>query len=248
MSALSKIEAYLKKEFDLSVKEKAFNGVQIENNGRVDHIYSAVDFSLELLERVKNKNSLFITHHGFLWGEPLAIAHRYYQMLRIMIENNHCLIAIHLPLDFHEKKGNNVLLAKHLKMKNIRFFGDDGGYKPLLKGNVAPIAYGNFIKKISSDFNPILCALNHGEKTVQTIGLCAGGGLFGLTEAKREGCDTFITGDANHRYHHLSKELCINLLSLGHYNTEVFGIKHLGNELGKVFTIPNTFIDIPTNL
>lgn len=250
---LQKIDNYLDKIFQYNqYPESAINGIQIANNDKVNKIAVAVDFSLELLEKaIEQKIDLLITHHGIYWGKQFAITSRYYKLISTAIKNNIALIAIHLPLDVHEKYGNNIGIINSLKKTGLTYHKRFGNYKEMSilfeASYKKKISFQNFLKNYEKKIGKPLYFLNINNK-VKKIAICSGGGLFGIEEAVENGCDTFITGDVNHIAYHQCKELGINLICGGHYQTEVFGVKSIATLLEKKFKTKITFIDVPTHL
>ncbi|HEV3209472.1 MAG TPA: Nif3-like dinuclear metal center hexameric protein, partial [Chthoniobacterales bacterium] len=104
----------------LKIKEiedypNAFNGLQLENDGRVKKIGAAVDASEATIQLAIGENvDLLIVHHGLFWGGLSAITGAYYRKLRRSIVANLAVYSAHLPLDLHPELGNNILLAKAL--------------------------------------------------------------------------------------------------------------------------------------
>ena len=250
MTQVKEISSWIQSHFDLTLDDIAINGLQIENSGLVDHLVSAVDFSLELLKSkdIKN-NTLFIVHHGLFWGRPFPLTGYKYQLFQKMLNMDSALMALHIPLDIHSTWGNNVTLANQIKLENLNQFDSSKGKKILLSGEYdPPILFDEVIERFEERVGRPLSILPFGTKLVKKVGLCTGGGLFGLVEAKKRGVEAYITGDANHTSVELCRELKMNLISGGHYNTEKFGVQSLGEELSKTFQMSHRFVDLPTYL
>lgn len=250
---LESINSYLDKIFQYDkYPESAINGIQIANDGKVSKIAVAVDFSVQLLEKaIQEKVNLLITHHGIYWGQVFPITGRYYQLISKAIQNNIALISIHLPLDIHEKYGNNSGIINTIKSSGLTFkkrFGDYEGMKILFEAEYQKtISFQKLLKIVHQKIGKPLYSLEVNPK-VKKIAICSGGGLFGIEQAVKNGCDTFITGDINHIAYHQCKELNINLISGGHYQTEVFGVQSIAELLEKKWKIKVPFYDIPTHL
>ena len=87
-----------------------------------------------------------------------------------------------------------------------------------------------------------------GKELNRTVAVVSGGAAEDVNDAINEGIDCFITGDSSHTQYHTALEAGINMLSLGHYQTETFGIKALGDYIHSTYGIDTVFIDIPTGL
>ncbi len=69
-----------------------------------------------------------------------------------------------------------------------------------------------------------------------------------MNEAIDAGVELFITGEPEHEAYHLAKEGGINVIFLGHYESEKFGVLALAEVVKKELGVEVTVIDIPTNL
>ncbi|MBL8993674.1 MAG: Nif3-like dinuclear metal center hexameric protein [Spirochaetia bacterium] len=241
------VEAHLRVR---EIPDSSLNGVQVENSGEVRKIASAVDISLETVRRAAEAGAdLILVHHGLFWKQPIAAAGRYYPIFKTLFDHNIALIAEHLPLDVHSELGNNALIAKVLGLKTGPVFGSPGGMAIIQSGTYdAPVSVETFLATFEKAVGKPLAFTSNGKKTVSKIGIVSGGGNFAVEEAARAGCDLFVTGDASHTVYHPARELGISVLAGGHYATEVFGVRALGEHLSKKFGLSAEFLDIPTGL
>jgi putative NIF3 family GTP cyclohydrolase 1 type 2 len=86
------------------------NGVQVENNGSVQHVATAITASLEAIEKaVALGVDALIVHHGFFWkSESPVLTGVKYRRIKMLMEHNIALLAYHLPLDVHPECGNGI--------------------------------------------------------------------------------------------------------------------------------------------
>ena len=251
IASLKTVMAFLKQDLLLDpISDVAINGLQVENSGKIKKIATAVDTSLMLLDKViKDNCDAILVHHGIFWKKSFPITGRYYQILKKLIENDIALIAFHLPLDIHPVYGNNRMLVKRLDLKFLKTFGDYKGTEILVAAlNERKENFRSFSNRFSKVIGKPICVVEGGRHQVEKIGICSGGGVFGIERAKEIGCDTYLTGDADHNAFHLCKEIGIHLISGGHYNTEIWGVKELGKILKKKFSIQVDFYDFPTGI
>ena len=80
------------------------------------------------------------------------------------------------------------------------------------------------------------------------VGIITGGAGSEVEAVKREGIQTFITGEGPHWSHPLAEELGLYVLYAGHYATETFGVRALAELIGERFGLKSVFIDYPTGL
>ena len=83
---------------------------------------------------------------------------------------------------------------------------------------------------------------------METVGVVTGGGGSFIEEAATLGLDAFVTGEGSHHNYFDAVELGVHVLLGGHYRTETFGVKALGEHLAERFGLEARFIDQPTGL
>src|SRR5580698_8104664 len=107
----------------------AFNGLQVENDGRVTKIGAAVDAGLvPFRQAVASGVDFLIVHHGMYWDMPRPLTGAIYDRVATLIKGNCALYSNHLPLDAHPEIGNNTLLARQLGLAPTRgFLANPGG-------------------------------------------------------------------------------------------------------------------------
>jgi len=88
-------------------------------------------------------------------------------------------------------------------------------------------------------------AILGGPDPVATIGIVSGGGQGYLGDAIAAGLDAFVSGEASERNFNEAREAGVNFLAAGHYATETFGVRRLGELLHDAFGVHHTFIDVP---
>src|SRR5215207_4712698 len=115
---------------DVNDYEGAFNGLQVENRGKITRIAAAVDATLSTARlAVEAGANLLIVHHGLFWNTRQPWTGANYELLRFLLENDLAVYSAHLPLDLHPKLGNNVLLCRALRFKNLKpFFFEKNQY------------------------------------------------------------------------------------------------------------------------
>lgn len=234
---------------NINSADPAFNGLQVaKTNNELKKIAFAVDASLESFKRALRWGAdLLFVHHGLLFGEIRGIKGNLYKRLKFLIDNNLALYAVHLPLDMHPQLGNNAGIARLLKLKYLKPFGIYHDIKIGLKGSFNKA-------KTLPEINSILLGqcienpnyLSFGKDKICTVGIVSGGAPQTAREAIEQGLDLFITGESSHEIYHECQEEKINVIFMGHYLSEVWGIKSLKQSIETEFNLETTFIDIPT--
>src|SRR5271168_5074760 len=108
--------------------DKAVNGLQVQNSGKVNKIAATVDASLATVRlAIAAKADLLIVHHGLFWGSRQPWTGKNHELLKLLVENDLAVYSSHLPLDLHPRLGNNARLCVALGLKNLKpFFASHG--------------------------------------------------------------------------------------------------------------------------
>ena len=250
-AALADITGYLDGLLDIPAfpdYPNAFNGLQLENSGRVSKIGAAVDAGLKVIEMaLSEKVDLLLVHHGLFWGGCAPISGPTYGKLAKAIRANLAIYSAHLPLDAHLEIGNNVLLATDLGLAPVEPFFEFKGRRVGCFAGV-DLDYATLLGRIEQRFARSVWHCHAGPERIKRVGVVTGGAGSDLAQAKAEGVDTFITGEGPHHTFTLAEELGINLIYAGHYATETGGVKALADRVASTFELPWVFLDHPSGL
>jgi putative NIF3 family GTP cyclohydrolase 1 type 2 len=85
----------------------------------------------------------------------------------------------------------------------------------------------------------------HGPERVRSIGIVSGGAPDQVEDAIAAGLDAFLTGEPAERVMATAREGGIHFIAAGHYATETFGVRRLGEVLAERFGVEHRFIDVP---
>ena len=77
------------------------------------------------------------------------------------------------------------------------------------------------------------------------LAIVSGAGADFLADAASAGADALLTGEAEERTMAQARENGLHLIAAGHYSTEIFGIKRLGEHLASRFGLRHVFLDVP---
>lgn len=242
------IAALLSEELNLGAyKDASNNGLQIENRGEITLVATAVDASVETFEAaVAAGAQMVIVHHGLSWGNSLAqIVGLNYRLVECAIRLNLAVYGVHLPLDAHPNLGNNAQLAKALGLQQCKRFmayhGQKIGICGVLPQPLSRDAFADLVTRTIKGRR--LERFDFGKSSVQTVGICSGGAPEGVEQAVAEGLDAYLCGEANLVAYNLAKQLQMNAYFAGHYATERFGVRALGEWLAEKSGVRVHFID-----
>ncbi len=228
----------------------ALNGLQVEGPSEIRHVVSAVDTSTLTIDAAANAGAdLMVVHHGTFWGGLEPITGRHYGRLRALFDHGIALYSAHLPLDAHPEFGNCALLTRELGFEPVERFGEFEGAPLGWRVETKGLPLEELADRLSTAVGggPVHTIAGAGQDTAVVAVVTGGGGSF-ITDAASAGVDTLITGEGSHNTFTDAHELGVNVLYAGHYATETFGVRALGQELARRFEIAHTFVDVPSGL
>lgn len=224
------------------------NGLQVPGPDRVETVVTGVSASAELFRRAAELDAdLVLVHHGIFWsGEPLALTPAAKRRLQLLFEHDMALAAYHLPLDGHPEVGNNALIAAGLGCSRHEPFalhkGAAIGVAASFDGDgIEPV---ELLARVHELTNREPLAFLCGPERVRTIAVVSGAGSSYLGDAIAAGHDAFLTGEPAERVMAQAAEGAIHYLAAGHYATETFGVRRLGELLAERFGIRHEFVDV----
>jgi dinuclear metal center YbgI/SA1388 family protein len=225
------------------------NGLQVPGPDLVRTVVTGVSGQLELFERAAAIGAeLALVHHGILWNfQPRRISHQQAARLRALLCGGIALAAYHLPLDAHPEHGNNALIAARLGCEGQAPFGTHRGRPIGVEGRFGGegVPIGELIERVTAlcGHEPLLQGC--GPERVRRVGILSGAGADSLPEAIGRGLDAFLTGEPREHVLADAREAGIHFIAAGHYATETFGVRRLGELLAERFGVRHEFVDIP---
>ena len=229
-----------------TIQDYSPNGLQIEGRSEVKSIVCGVTASQALIDSaVEQGTDAIFVHHGYFWkGENPQIKGMKKKRIQTLLRNDINLYSYHLPLDVHPELGNNAQLAALL---DIEVTGD-AEVKPagvLKKGKLACAQSAQaFADKMSARLNRSVLLESVGDKPVNTLAWCSGGGQNFIEQAVSEGVDLFFTGEVSEQTIHIAREAGIHFIAAGHHATERYGAKAIAEHLAEHCGLDACFIDI----
>jgi dinuclear metal center YbgI/SA1388 family protein len=225
------------------------NGLQVPGKSTVAKLATGVSASAELFERaLATKADLVLVHHGLFWGRgPTPVDAPMKRRLKLLFDADASLAAYHLPLDAHPTLGNNALIAAGLGAEAHTPFAEHEGEPIGVLARFAGDGLG------ASDLNTRVAELTARtpltfdgvRDRIITLAIVSGAGASYLDEAIAAGADAFLTGEPAERVMTQARESNIHFVAAGHYATETFGVKRLGEHLAERFGVEHVFIDVP---
>jgi len=227
--------------------DSSINGLQVEGSDEVNKIAFAVDASMECFSNALEADAdMIVCHHGILWKGLNKIVGLLKERVKFLLENELSLYAAHIPLDAHFEVGNNAMLLRTIGVEPEEEFGEYHGVKIGYVG-YTDMEFDDILHKLKKRFGKIEY-MKFGKDRISKVAAVSGRGAGYIDEAEKEGVDLLITGEIEHSAYHLARDAGMNVIYLGHYNSETLGIKALMNVVNDKLGVETVFIDIPTNL
>jgi len=226
----------------------AWNGLQVQGTRAVERVVVAVDACRASIDAAIDADAdLLLVHHGLLWDGGGPITGRRWRRFEPLLRHGVAVYAAHLPLDCHPEVGNNALLARAIGLGDPVPFGNYQGTAIGLRGTFA-----GSVDELAARVEAVLgCAplvFGSGPVHVSSVGVVTGAGGSMIDQAITAGLDAFVTGEGAHHTWFDAVEGGIHVLYGGHYATETFGVRALGQHLAVRFGLTSTFFDYPTGL
>lgn len=247
MAELEKIVRLLDLELrtaEIADHPNACNGLQLQNSGHVGLIQTAVDASLAVVTKAAVNGGLLIVHHGMLWDGVRPITGPFYQKIKVAVEGDLAIYSNHLPLDFHPVLGNNALLAKAIGLKDVFPILLKNGFPEGVQGTWNGTV-GTLEQAVSLAVDRKSTVCGNPRQQVETVAVITGGGGSQLSRIEAAGADVFVTGEGPHSSFVTAEDAGMNVIFAGHYATETFGVRAVGEFLSERLQIPHRFIGRP---
>jgi dinuclear metal center YbgI/SA1388 family protein len=224
------------------------NGLQVPGVLEVSTVATAVSASLATLRgAVEAEAQLLLVHHGLFWEfMPRALSPQMAERMRVLLDSGLSLAGYHLPLDAHPQVGNNALLCGLLGFQPAERFGEAKGRAIGFVGRRdEPIPIGELQALIESELDRRPLLQGAGPERVGSVGVVSGAGSDSIREAVGLGLDAVLTGEPAEHAMADAFEGGLHFIAAGHYATETFGIRKLGERLVERFGVEHRFIDVP---
>ena len=225
------------------------NGLQVPGKSEIQTVVTGVSANAELFTRARAESAdLVLVHHGLFWaGPPRGLDHPSKRRLQLLFDADLALAAYHLPLDGHLEVGNNALLAAALGAEDVAPFAAHNATTIGVRARFAGAGIGpaELVARVAAATDRQPLAFTDGPARVGTIAIVSGAGADYLDDAIAEGLDAFVTGEPAERSMSRAREAGLHFLAAGHYATETFGVRALGERLAERFGVRHVFVDVP---
>jgi dinuclear metal center YbgI/SA1388 family protein len=225
------------------------NGLQVPGGEEARRVVTGVSAQRELIERaIELDAQLLLVHHGLFWDfQATGLSSVLAERLRLLFKHDLALAAYHIPLDAHPEVGNNAILATALGCERHEAFGDFRGRAIGRAGTFGGdgLRAEELFARVREVTGREPLVQGAGPERVQRIGIVSGSAADALGEAAELGLDAFLTGEPREHVMAEARELGMHFIAAGHYATETFGVRALGDWLADRFGLEHVFVDVP---
>lgn len=213
----------------------ALHGLQIEGRPYLKRIGFAVSVTQEVCERALSYEiDTLIVHHGLFWNKQMLrgpIFGALKKHFEFFICNQISLLGAHLPLDIHPLWGNNVLLGQKIGLTNPIVYEKGLLWRQKISHSSKKDFFEHCTRMLSVKNHNLLDMQDAKEIHDLWIGWCTGAGGSFLESLPY--CDVFLTGEVPERSWELAKMQNTLLMTLGHDDSEIYGIVGLKEECAR---------------
>lgn len=239
--------SYMNKLLDINnFRDYCPNGLQVEGCCDINKIVSGVSVSQKLFAAAKSQQAdLILVHHGLFWyKQSMCITGVQQQRIKQLLANDINLAAYHLPLDAHMQIGNNIKLAECLKARYVEDLSDKKPSIGIVVELPVALSVAKLTELISKKLSKQPDVFLGDKKLIKKIAICSGAAQHDFLNAIEKNADAFITGEVSEFVPYLALESGVHYFAAGHYATETFGVRALGEKLSQQFGVEHEFIDI----
>jgi GTP cyclohydrolase I len=199
-------------------------GLQVGSlNKPVKKVLVTLDVTPDVVrEAIQLKADLLISHHPLIFKPILNIQVESPRgwMIQKLIKHDIPLYSMHTNYDLAEG-GMNDVLAALLGISGTAVLDSHeniGRY-----GKIVPTALEDYIRFVKTALSTTAVRLIGGtSRLIETVGVSGGSGSNHIAEAKRRGCDLYITGDVTYHNALDAIQMGQTVLDVGHYAEQVF--------------------------
>lgn len=225
------------------------NGLQVPGARGVETVATGVSAHQDLFDAaVAAGADLILAHHGLFWDfHPRALSPAMARRLKTLLVNDISLAGYHLPLDAHPEVGNNALIATGLgvaaREPAFEHKGRAIGFRCAFAGDGLPVA--ELVERVTALTGRVPLVQGAGPSRVRTIGIVSGGAASSINDAAAAGLHAFLTGEPAEHAMADAREGGLHFIAAGHYATETFGIRRLGDLVAERFGVRHVALDVP---
>jgi len=214
-------------------------------NFEVQRLMVTLDITPDVVqEAIKKEVNMIISHHPLIFNPIKSIVYDDVEgrLITDLISNNISVYCAHTNLDM-ATGGVDDSLAKTLKLKDIKKLNQEDmiqskpgfGRWGKLEEPMTLKDFAHYVSKVLKSPRVEIIGMEKDKenKLIETVALCAGSGSSFMKQAQRIGADVFITGEIKYHDALMADWLDIDIVTVGHFYSEVPVLKELIKHLQK---------------
>ncbi|PCJ20207.1 MAG: Nif3-like dinuclear metal center hexameric protein [Gammaproteobacteria bacterium] len=228
-------------------KDYCPNGLQVEGCTEINKIVSGVTACQALIDQaIEQQADCILVHHGIFWkGDSSVISGLKKNRIKALLDNDINLLAYHLPIDAHDRMGNNVQLAARLGIEIIGPMAGTGSPEIAMVGQLAePLPIKVFGRRVEEALGRVPQLIECGDHQIKNIAWCTGAAQGYIEQACDYGVDAYLSGEISEPTVHVARENGVHYIAAGHHATERYGVQAVAEYLALTFGLEHQFIDI----
>ncbi|HDP94395.1 MAG TPA: Nif3-like dinuclear metal center hexameric protein [Candidatus Aminicenantes bacterium] len=244
-------------------KDYCHNGLQVEGRREIRRVVLGVSLNGLLLKAAVNYMAdAVIVHHGFFGRDLFRLTGIRQRWVATLLKHEISLFGIHLPMDAHPVLGHNALITGWMGGNSPEplgpgFLSDNATAAPLdellrrlakhLPGREGEsrAVPGHDEQGFRLEWRHGFQVLANGPEMPRRLAVVSGGSADLYESAVSRGVDAFFCGEIKEPIPALSRETRTHFINLGHYRSELPGIRALRDELASRLNLHARFVDVP---
>ncbi len=199
-------------------------GIQVGTLNKIaKRILITLDVTKEVVkEAIEAKVDMILSHHPLLFTpiDKIIFDTPRGWIIKNLIKHDVTVYSAHTNYDVQEG-GMNDMFSQRLGLKNPKLLDEIDGIGRY--GDIEETDFESFIAKLKETLNiKNLKVIGNINRLIKRVGISGGSGSKHMYQAKKQGCDVYITGDVT--YHHAldATQAGITIIDIGHHAEKIF--------------------------
>lgn len=199
-------------------------GIQVGSlNAKAKRILISLDLTKAVVkEAIDLKANMILTHHPLMFKpmDKIIFDSPRGWIIKNLIKHNITVYAAHTNYDVADGGMNDTMAnALNIKAPKLLDLEDEIGRY----GDIEPLEFDEFITHVKKQLKlDDVKVIGNQDKSVKTVGVSGGSGSKHMYEAKKKGCDVYLTGDVTYHTALDAIALGLTIIDIGHHAEKIF--------------------------
>lgn len=199
-------------------------GLQVGTlNKPVKRVLVTLDVTPDVVrEAIALKADFLVSHHPLIFKpiSSVVVENPRGWMIQKLLQHGIPLFSMHTNYDLSEGGMNDVLAAK-LGIREPKLLDETEGIGRY--GSIEPMSLADYVTFVKTALDAKTVRLiGNTSRPIAVVGVSGGSGSNHISEARRRGCDLYITGDVTYHYALDALQMGQLVLDVGHYAEAIF--------------------------